>query len=107
MVGRERRLTVEIVGRRTLVAYWLTSQRRFVNVQRNSLKQLTVGGNIGPCIEQNKVANHNFTLGYFRGVAISDDLDSLIVVDLIQDGKCTVGASPRRRMPDQWQGVWQ
>ncbi len=90
-IGRESGILVKEsrVGR--LGAHGLTRQRRLVDLERNSLDQLSVGGNLLTGGNDNYITHNDVLLGHLSSVAVANHLDGLIVINLVEDCKLLVG----------------
>ena len=58
-------------------------QRRLIHVQLITLQQSSVCHDLISGLHQNDIADDDFSLGYLRGLSVSDHLDQCILVDTI------------------------
>ena len=90
-VGGVGRIFIEFIGVGALVGDGLTGERRLVDAEAHRLEQGAVGGYLHARVEDDEVAHDDVFLRHCRGIAVADNLDRLVVVDLIENGKLLVG----------------
>ena len=90
-VGGVGRIFIEFIGVGALVGDGLTGERRLVDAEAHRLDQGAVGGYLHARVEDDEVAHDDVFLRHCRGIAVADNLDRLVVVDLIENGKLLVG----------------
>ena len=90
-VGGISGLWVKVSHVSALMADGLTRERRLIDVKPDAVEQVAVGGNLSAGIEHDDVADHDVALRHLTGLAATDDLHGLIVIDLIEDGKLLLG----------------
>ena len=66
------------------VDHWFTSQRRFIDLQRNSLLQNTVSRDLFSAFEQYNISDHNILLGYLCNCTLANHFDRCIIVGTVQ-----------------------
>lgn len=91
VVGGIGGVGVGVGGVGALGAHRFAGQRRFVHVQVDGLDQLAVGGHLLAGIDDDEVAHDDVAAGHLRELAIAIDLDGLVVIDLVEEGKLLVG----------------
>ncbi len=74
-----------------LLTYRLTGERRFVDAQRDSLEQFAVGRNLFSGGYDDDVTDNDIFFRYLDCVAVSDHLNRLVVIYLIQKRELAVG----------------
>ena len=62
-----------------------------VDIERNRLEELAVGGHLLAGIEDHDVAYHHVLLRDLHGVAVADHLYGFVVVDLVEERELLVG----------------